>query len=102
MLFIETEIYDEDIYDLMTVLSKSTSLWAVSFSKKTKHHVSISSWETFLDHIHTCNLTHFFVEETIIGSKLKKKFVEQLRSNREKGKADLDRRNAKAKGKGHW
>ena len=89
MLFIETEIYDEDINDLMTVLSKSTSLWAVSFSKKTQH-VSISSWETFLDHIHTCNLTHFFVEETIIGSKLKKKFVEQLRSNREKRLPDLD------------
>ena len=101
MLFIETEIYDEDIYDLMTVLSKSTSLWAVSFSKKTPH-VSISSWETFLDHIHTCNLTHFFVEETIIGSKLKKKFVEQLRSNREKRLPDLDRRKARARGKGLW
>ena len=101
MLFIETEIYNEDINDLMTVLSKSTSLWAVSFSKKNKH-VSISSWETFLDHIHTCNLTHFFVEETVIGSKLKKKFVEQLRSNREKRIPDLDRRKARARGKGLW
>jgi hypothetical protein len=101
MLFIETEIYDEDINDLMTVLSKSTSLWAVSFSKKTKH-VSRSLWETFLDQIHTCNLTHFFVEETIIGSRLKKKFVEQLRSNREKRIPDLDRRNARARGKGLW
>ena len=101
MLFIETEIYNEDINDLMTVLSKSTSLWAVSFKKKTEH-VSRFSWETFLDHIHTCNLTHFFVEDTIIDYKLKKKFVEQLRSNREKRIPDLDRRKAKARGKGLW
>ena len=68
MLFIETEIYDKDIDDLMNVLSKSTSLWAVSMQKS--QYVSKSSWETFLDHIPTYNLTHVFVEESIIGTKL--------------------------------
>ena len=105
MLFIETEIYDKDIDDLMNVLSKSTSLWAVSMQKS--EYVSKSSWEMFLDHIPTYNLTHFFVEESIIGTKLKKKFLEQLRSNRgklvaKKGMADLDQRNVKAKGKRIW
>jgi hypothetical protein len=100
MLFIETEIYDKDIDDLMNVLSKSTSLWAVSMQKS--EYVSKSSWMTFLDHIPTYNLTHFFVEDSIIGTKLKKKFVEQLRSNRVKRIHDLDRRIASARGKGFW
>ena len=104
-MFITTEISDKDIDDLMIVLSKSTSLWAVSMQKS--KYVSKSSWETFLEHIPTYNLTHFFAEESTIGSKLKKKIVEQLRSNREKcvakkGIADLEQRNAKAKGKGMW
>ena len=106
MLYITTEISDEDIDDLMNVLSKSTSLWAVSMQKS--EYVSKLSWETFLEHIPTYNLTHFFAEEsTIIGTKLKKQIVEQLRRNREKcsaknGIADLRKRNAQAKGKGMW
>ena len=100
MLFIETEIYDKDIDDLMNVVSKSTSLWAVSMQKS--EYVSKSSWQTFLDHIPTYNLNHFFVEDSSIGTKLKKKFVEQLRRNRVKIIPDLDRRIARARGKGFW
>jgi len=107
MLYITTEISDEDIDDLMNVLSKSTSLWAVSMQKS--EYVSKLSWETFLEHIPTYNLTHFFAEEeSTIGTKLlKKQIVEQLRRNREKcsaknGIADLRKRNAQAKGKGMW
>ena len=70
-------------------------------------YVSKLSWETFLEHIPTYNLTHFFAEESTIGTKLKKQIVEQLRRNREKcsaknGIADLRKRNAQAKGKGMW
>ena len=102
MLFIETEVSDRDIDDLMNVLSKSTSLWAVSLPKS--ECVSNSSWTTFLEHIPTYNLTHFFAE---VSFRLKKQLVEQLRSNREKcvaekGKADLEQRNTKAKGKRLW
>ena len=75
MLFITTEISDKDIDDLMNVLSKSTTLWGVSMQKS--GCVCKSSWETFLEHIPTYNLTHFFAEESTIGTKLKKKNINQ-------------------------
>jgi hypothetical protein len=105
MLNISTKISDKDIDDLMNVLLKSTTLWAVSLQET--ENVSKSCWDTFLEHIPMYNLTHFFAVESTIGTKLKKKIVEQLRRNREKcaltkGIADLEKRNAQAKGLGMW
>ena len=79
-LYITTEISDDDVQDLVTVLPQCKSLWALSLQTCTD--VTESSWKKFSDSIPFTHLTHFFAESITINSKVKKSIVDRLRENR--------------------
>ena len=95
-LYISTEISDEDVDDLVTVLSKSKSLWAVSLQNCAD--VTQSTWNKFSSNIPNTNLTHFFAESITVNSKLRKSIINHLRDNRIKCTPAGKEFNRKAKG----
>jgi hypothetical protein len=81
-----TDISDSDFNDLMIVLSKCKTLWALSLQKSGQ--ISKLTWQRFLENIPTTNLTHFFADDKSVGASMKKKIVSELRTNRDKCAAE--------------